>query len=1016
MLVALQYYPIMKPQKNNFVYHLKKSFFKLSIVLVVLLNSLVISVFSNPTQKAYAANSYASKLAGIDDPGLETENEFGIWVDRSKIYLYFSSEPLEENRRHSFAAPVDGLNDQAYTYTNDCNSLLANPSNPGIGKLATCAGGAPKDVVLYNQDNSRIDGYSYSDDRGDVVEMPRYAKKIEGCGLTDLGTDLSVTYGGNANENPGVFIKDGSEFKLEGSDSTVVYDYNSRGGNPVATARQKKTSDCDGILRRAPGSLGPLGIAATGGSDATLSYAGGQAGGRGINLLKGYSQETVQDAVSDKITDYNSKRERLRLLTEYFNANPDSVTDGLFKCADGTGRPRDQAALTRYLVNNYDPAQGTGFDPFVDCVIRELGDDADFSSRLDYEYTGDFEDNLIADTEGNCEGGIPIVGELACLMLQAVYDALFAGFEAVIEYFSSPPDMFEEQNSTLEKSINNLKNIANIIFVFAFLFVVFQYMTNINVVDAYFVKKFIPRLVIAVVLVQASFFIVSELNYIFFDLGKSIQTIVFQGTSPSELAVTNGAATLALAYAFVLGPAMVGILLFIGIILLLVLLVTIIVLSIRYILLIVLAILAPLAFAALAIPQLEGMAKKWFTMYIKLLMMYPIIMFFLAASAVVAGAISGGGVLMQILSLMAAFIPFIILPFTFKFAGGIMGTVAAKMGNLAKKGAKMGINQGKKAYEKSDYKMGKDYAKEQDRKRKQGDAQARKREQILAGGGGRRGRRMMADPRARAELEAERAQHNLGEQASQERLRKIQQSAETQRIAEEQRNIAAHIRGGGFYEDRNGRHHTNERDASLAYLTDQAARNASLGTTEGMDNANIAMGQLLANGGDTPFVGELRDSLGGDSRAWDALRSANYTPLAAVRADLAAASRPGSTDDFFSVASTVEKQAGQKREAWHTAAQADAIRAMAAYNDVENSGGGNAGKLANKDQVIASVAQSINRNHAQVGNASLTDLQKAHDSLRARHEELTNTPGADASVVAATADALRVIQNEVASR
>ncbi len=388
-------------------------------------------------------------------------------------------------------------------------------------------------------------------------------------------------------------------------------------------------------------------------------------------------------------------------------------------------------------------------------------------------------------------------------------------------------------------------------------------------------------------------------------------------------------------------------------------------------------------------------------------------MFFIAASSIIGGVFSGGSLIFQLFGMIVQFLPFIILPFTFKFAGGIMGGISAK---IQKAGTKAATKYGKEAYGRSDYKMGKDYAKEQDRKRKQSDSQARKRQQIIDGGGGRRGSALRADPRAMSALRADQEQHRLQPQAEQERLRKIQHAAEAQRLAEEQRAITGHVRGGGVYNDRNGKTHSNERDASLAYLADQAATNAQLGTAEGVDNANVAMAQLLADGGDTPFAGEVRSTLGAGSAEWDALRTANYTPLAAVRADLAAATRPGSTDDFFSVASTVEKMAGQKKEAWHTAAQTDATRTMAAYDDVKNSGGGNAGKLADSNQVVASVVQSINNNHAQVGDASLVDLQKTHDALHARHQELINTPGADASVIAATASALRVVQNEVAGR
>ncbi len=393
----------------------------------------------------------------------------------------------------------------------------------------------------------------------------------------------------------------------------------------------------------------------------------------------------MENAAKAKIDSFNSERGKIKLLENYFNES-EAGRAAIETCKRDTSTTGNRSQIINLLVNS--PA---GSNPFVECMLTLLGDDPDFMNALEYEYQGEFESNVIAPNDEDCaDSAIPLLSDVSCWLVKWLFDALHSGFGAVIEHLATPPDMFEQQNSTLEQSIDNLKTVANLIFVLAFLFVVFQYMTNINVVDAYFVKKFVPRLVIAVVLVQASFFIVSELNYFFFDLGSSIQTIVFRDTNESNLVVQNGAGTIATV--IILGPAVIALFAVIGIILLLVLLITIIVLTIRYILIIVLAILAPVAFAALAIPQLEGMTKKWFNMYIKLLLMYPIIMFFLAASAVVGGALSGGGVLLQIIAIIAAFVPFFILPFTFKFAGGVMGTVAAKINGLAKKGGKMAWN------------------------------------------------------------------------------------------------------------------------------------------------------------------------------------------------------------------------------------------------------------------------------------------------------------------------------------
>lgn len=676
----------------------KGTLIRLIVLIVVLFNSLLSGSLIKPSP-VQAASGFSSQL-NFNDPPFDTSDEYGIWVDRARIMIYQSSTPITDDIEdgdlggQKFEAdPNEGLNGGTVEYISGCQSLTVTfdnaEDNPDSGQLTKCDG-TPVGVTLLNKDYATIDGYISED--SEKIDMVRYVNGINGCGTFDTGGNLSGDY-----KSDGTFEKDGSVWKLTGNTSAVVYDYNSNGSNRAGRAKQKKTSSCNSIGRVTPSALVAAGIVITGGSNATISYAGGSSGGRPVNILKGFNRGQVTTAVENKIDNYNAIRGRISRLTQYFQ-DSSAGQAAITKCKNDTGTTGDRAAIVQYLAQN----NQAGLNPFTDCMLRELEGDQDFEDALNFNYSGNFDTDIIADTSENCgSAGPPIIGPMACWAVEYVYDALFAGFKTVIDYFASPSDMFTDQNSTLEQSMKNLRNFANIIFVLAFLVVVFQYMTNISVVDAYFIKKFIPRLVIAVILVQAAFFITAELNAFFFDLGQSVQTIVFQDTSPGELAVTNGAATIALVYALALGPALLGLVLVLGIIMLLVLLVTIIVLSIRYVLIIVLAILAPLAFAALAIPQLEGVTKKWFNMYIKLLLMYPIIMFFIAASAVVAGAISGGGTIMAFLSLVVAFLPFIILPFTFKFAGGIMGTVTAKLGSLAKKGAKMGYNQGRKAYDNS---------------------------------------------------------------------------------------------------------------------------------------------------------------------------------------------------------------------------------------------------------------------------------------------------------------------------
>ncbi len=525
--------------------------------------------------------------------------------------------------------------------------------------------------------------------------------------------------------------------------------------------------------------------------------------------------------------------------------------------------------------------------PFYECLQDGFSDNATFAAIDSIEgKAADQPDYLIPVDEDVCssEDGIPIITDLACGLTLWIYDTLFEVFTGVINYFSSPPSMFEDQTGTLSESIKNLRNIANLIFVVAFLMVVLQYMTNINVVDAYFIKKFIPRLVIAVILVQASFFIVSELNYFFFDLGQSVQTIVFSGQEPGNLTVGDGFATIATFS----GPALIGIALTIGIVMLVVLLITVIILTLRYILLIVLAILAPLAFAAIAIPQLEGVSKKWFMMYIKLLLMYPIIMFFIAASSIIGQVFSGGGLLDQVFGLIVQFLPFIILPFTFKFAGGIMGNVTGKLQGLATK-------KGKEAYGKTGFAQGREAKKGYKESLRKEGAQ-RKMNQKIAGGTGRIGRR--ADTAERAIAAAKVKQDELRVPAAQEQARKAERSGHSFRQNEEmQRIINDRLAAGDDSKT--------ARAAGLAHLERQALTAVDANGAVDTQARLSAMDLLGQNKGTENLLRVQEASRTGDgSQVWQSALadSSIYGSLSTLSPGLTSGVHDGMTDSDLATA------------------------------------------------------------------------------------------------------------------
>ena len=265
-----------------------------------------------------------------------------------------------------------------------------------------------------------------------------------------------------------------------------------------------------------------------------------------------------------------------------------------------------------------------------------------------------------------------------------------------------------------------IKNIASIILVVILLVMVFSQAIGGGPFDAYTIRKLLPKLVAAVIIMQLSWPLVAWIIDIFNDIGNGLQSLLFApfggtgalndlgklvkhalpGADPAEIAAFNwvaiiaaGAATIAAlpTALFLAFAALVG--LFVGIITLI----------FRKILIIMLLILSPLAIIAWVLPGTERYWKLWFDNLLKTLAMFPLIVALIAAGrifAYVAGpqTSGSGGFAANMLALLFVLVGFIgplfILPRTYKWGGSIMtaaGGAIASVGTRVNKGAEQPI-------------------------------------------------------------------------------------------------------------------------------------------------------------------------------------------------------------------------------------------------------------------------------------------------------------------------------------
>lgn len=234
------------------------------------------------------------------------------------------------------------------------------------------------------------------------------------------------------------------------------------------------------------------------------------------------------------------------------------------------------------------------------------------------------------------------------------------------------------------------RDLANALLVLVFLIVIFASVLPIEL-DPYAIKKTLPKLVAAVIGIQISFFVCQILVDITNVLGGGVGALI-SGVTENLNVPASGSATNPGTFIFtaITGVVIVAALIAPALLLLLAGLVAVvtmfITIQIRQMIIILLVVAAPVAILAWVLPNTEQYAKKWGQMFIKLLLMYPLIMFILkgadlvyvilASSAATGGDTSSLPLVQQIMINMIPIIALFMVPATFKAAGGIMGAVA----------------------------------------------------------------------------------------------------------------------------------------------------------------------------------------------------------------------------------------------------------------------------------------------------------------------------------------------------
>lgn len=287
------------------------------------------------------------------------------------------------------------------------------------------------------------------------------------------------------------------------------------------------------------------------------------------------------------------------------------------------------------------------------------------------------------------------IGWIICpvsVFLANAMDNIFNILSGMIEV---QPSVLGDTNNSMYVAWNVMRNIANVAFVIVFLVIIYSQITSTGVSN-YGLKKLIPRLIVAAVLVNVSFIVSAVAIDISNILGYSIQNVfnsiresVFNLTNDNFEGINNNpwstVTAVVLAGGGVIGGTYYlstgGLYLLLPILLGLILTIifVVIVLAARQAIIVILVIISPIAFVANLLPNTEKWFDKWKDLFFTMLIFFPAFSLVFGGSQLAGQIIiqnAGDNIVTAIFGMAVQIAPLVITPLILKFSGGLLGRIA----------------------------------------------------------------------------------------------------------------------------------------------------------------------------------------------------------------------------------------------------------------------------------------------------------------------------------------------------
>ena len=312
-----------------------------------------------------------------------------------------------------------------------------------------------------------------------------------------------------------------------------------------------------------------------------------------------------------------------------------------------------------------------------------------------------------------CYSGSGAMGWIICPVTAAVSGVGNWAWEIIEKNFLVIDTNGLFGNSGVNSAWGTIRDIANIAFIIVVLVIIFSQLTGVGI-DNYGIKKMLPKIIVAAVLVNLSLIICQLCVEVSNIVGQSVRSWLTNlaptagagmgAVGSGMLGVALGAGGMGL-YALLNGTTLGGAFAALGLAVLGIVIVIVFAILVLYIILVIreagvvlLIIISPIALTCRILPNTEKLYKKWFDLFKAVLVVYPLCSFMIGAGQLAGSILSQlDSSSMKVAAMVVQVVPFILIPSLLKSSLSLMGNIGNKISGWGRglgRGAKRGVNRG----------------------------------------------------------------------------------------------------------------------------------------------------------------------------------------------------------------------------------------------------------------------------------------------------------------------------------